>query len=264
MTRKEILKHNVVMLSGYYESQGASYHFKECYMKVCTKCGVEKDESEFLKRANGSFRTGCKSCRKEYNFKNKDKKKEYNLNYYKDNKEVIDKTNKEWFNNNKDKQKEYTKKWRDNNKDKTHNIHELWYIKNRKEKIQKSINYAKNRKNKDPYFKFKGNLRSIINQAFKLYSKNGKTKSCKEYGIDFESIFNHIGYKDDPTMHLDHIIPLSVFDLDNPEHVRLAHLPENLRWLDATENRIKSDNIDMQLIRCSLGLTLIAQEIGLI
>lgn len=27
MTRKEILKHNVVMLSGYYESQGASYHF---------------------------------------------------------------------------------------------------------------------------------------------------------------------------------------------------------------------------------------------
>ena len=44
-------------------------------------------------------------------------------------------------------------------------------------------------------------------------------------------------------MHLDHIIPISIFDLDNPEHVRLAHLPRNLQWLPGSENIHKSDDI---------------------
>lgn len=255
MTRKEILKHNVVMLSGYYESQGASYHFKECYMKVCTKCGVKKDESEFYKN-----QYHCKSCEKvkstKYYENNKDKLKQKVKEYRENNKDTIKDKAKEYRENNKDKAKEYQNKYRENNREKAKEYSES-YKQRRNEK--RRLRY-----NNDSLYKIECSIRTNLKQAFKLYSKNGKTKSCKEYEIDFKAIFDKIGYKDDITMHLDHIIPLSVFDLDNPNHIRLAHLPCNLRWLNATENIQKSDNIDMQLIRCSLALTIIAQEIGLI
>ena len=42
--------------------------------------------------------------------------------------------------------------------------------------------------------------------------------------------------------HVDHIIPLSKFDLNNPEEVKKAFDKNNLQWLTAKENRKKSDN----------------------
>lgn len=122
--------------------------------------------------------------------------------------------------------------------------------------------YKKSRRENDPYFNFVSNLRSRITNAFKLYSKNGKTNSCKEYGIDFDAIFLEIGNRPDDTYHLDHIIPISLFDLDNPEHVRLAHVPRNLRWLPGKENLEKSDNIDFETIICSLQLRTTCLTIG--
>ena len=47
--------------------------------------------------------------------------------------------------------------------------------------------------------------------------------------------------KDIENYHIDHIVPLTMWDLNNPEHVRKAHLPHNLQWLDKTEN-IKKGN----------------------
>ena len=40
---------------------------------------------------------------------------------------------------------------------------------------------------------------------------------------------------------IDHIVPLCAFDLRDPEQVRLATGPANVRWLPAAENRAKSD-----------------------
>ncbi len=98
----------------------------------------------------------------------------------------------------------------------------------------------------------------------KYFSKHGKTKSCAEYGINFSEIFKKLGPRPYKNMHIDHIIPLAAFDLDNPEHVRLAHQPENLRWLPEKENLSKNDSIDIELICCSLKLLAIAKLIGLI
>lgn len=232
-------------------------------MKVCTKCGVEKDESEFHKNHKR-----CKGCfnkqTKEYRTKNRalvlERKKKYRI----ENKEEILEKQKEYYNENIEKRLDYAKEYRNKNPDKNKEYMKEYYITHKEEKKIYGRKYNKERYDSDPYYRFTICLRSRIRIAFKNYSIKGKSKSCKEYGIDFKSIYDKIGYKDDPTMHLDHVIPLSVFDLDNPEHVRLAHLPENLRWLDATENLQKHDSIDMQLIRCSLVLTIIAQEIGII
>ena len=57
-------------------------------MKKCSKCGEEKDETEFhLKRDSADgYKTICKSCCKilnsEYYANNKEAKAEYNREYY--------------------------------------------------------------------------------------------------------------------------------------------------------------------------------------
>lgn len=79
-------------------------------MKTCTKCGIEKDESEFHKRSAATISgvvSQCKSCvlkkSKIYYEKNKEKIKEYSRNYFKNNRERCNKTSKKWRNKNKDK-----------------------------------------------------------------------------------------------------------------------------------------------------------------
>lgn len=69
--------------------------------KVCTKCGVEKELSEYGKKKSGKngIASKCKSCYKEYY-------KEYNKN----NKEHIKENRKEYRKNNKEYYKEYKKK----------------------------------------------------------------------------------------------------------------------------------------------------------
>lgn len=134
--------------------------------------------------------------------------------------------------------------------------------KKKKLRAENQKNYSKERRKTDPKFNMVCNLRSRVSNAIKLYSKNGKTRACKEYGIDFEAIFNHVGPRPDPSYHLDHIIPLSLFDLDNPEQVRLAHVPRNLRWLPGRENLEKNNKIDFQAIICSLQLRTICLFIG--
>lgn len=237
-------------------------------MKICTKCGVDKDESDFYKRSNGKINPECKVCnlelkkrfRSTHNEEIKTKKKLY----YEQNRELIIAKNKKYYEENKEKvsvrKKEYSKKYRESNRE-----YMKEYSKKYNKKNRHSINFKRNEiLRNDPCERFKQNLRRRLLQAFKLYSKNGKTKVCSEYGIDFKAIYDKIGQKPEGNYHLDHIIPLSVFDLDNPEHVRLAHLPENLRWLDATENISKNDTIDIQLICEFPDLMLIACEIGLI
>ena len=117
------------------------------------------------------------------------------------------------------------------------------YIKNKEAIIKKIVEYEMNRRKIDPYYKFYKNLRCRFKNAMKIYSTNGKVNSCKEYGIDFKAIYQKIGNSPGQNYHLDHIIPLKVFDLNNKEHIRLAHLPDNLRWITKKENMAKRDKI---------------------
>ena len=52
-------------------------------MKACSKCGIEKDENEFVKnkKYRDGFELSCKMCRKIYN--QSEKHKEYQKKYQK-------------------------------------------------------------------------------------------------------------------------------------------------------------------------------------
>lgn len=89
-------------------------------------------------------------------------------------------------------------------------------------------------------------LRERVRCAFKSYSKNGKVKPSKKYKINYEAIIEYLGKcpgnRED--YHIDHIIPLSAFDLDDPTQVKAAFAPENHQWLPKLDNLKKKDRVD--------------------
>lgn len=108
--------------------------------------------------------------------------------------------------------------------------------------------YNKMKKKYNEGFRVKLLLRCSLYGAFKRYSKNGKVKSSKEYGIDYQAIFEHIGPcpGDREDYHIDHILPLSAFDFDNPIHIKAAFAPKNHQWLKVKENLSKSANYNKE------------------
>lgn len=94
-------------------------------------------------------------------------------------------------------------------------------------------------------------LRKRLCKAFKLYSENGKIYKTKEYEIDYQAIFNHIGPcpGNKKEYHIDHIFPLSAFDFDDPIQVKIAFSPENHRWLKAEDNLRKGSKYNEEELR---------------
>ena len=86
-------------------------------MKVCSKCNVEKDESEFRKKSSSKdgLCARCKSCCKEedkiYHEKNKEKSKEKSKIWRKNNIDKAKNNLSEWEKINTKKRKEYRKKY---------------------------------------------------------------------------------------------------------------------------------------------------------
>ena len=95
----------------------------------------------------------------------------------------------------------------------------------------------------DSYFRTKKNLRVLIRKSFFLYSKIGKIKTIKKYDIDIEKIILHLTPfpENVEEYHIDHIFPLSAFNLDDSIHIKAAFAPENHQWLKKEENLKKSN-----------------------
>lgn len=109
------------------------------------------------------------------------------------------------------------------------------YTKKNIEKIRKiKSKYSKNNEQAI----IRARLRERLRQALKQYSLLGKCKSSKKYGINYQSIIDHLGpcpgSKKD--YHIDHIKPLCSFDLNDPDQIKIAFAPENHQWLTKEEN----------------------------
>ena len=126
------------------------------------------------------------------------------------------------------KEKEYYKK-----RSKYH------YDKN-KEKIKiRNLAYVNKRYKEDECFRMKVLLANALRDVIRTYVKTGKIVNRKQkYNIGWKGIIKQLTPfpKDISKYHIDHIIPLSRFDLTNWEQIQLAFAPENHRWLTAEEN----------------------------
>ncbi len=118
--------------------------------------------------------------------------------------------------------------------------------KRKKEYMKKYMNgYIKNRRKNDLGYAIGLRLRASLNLALKKYSETGKIMSSKKYGIDYKGIIEHLKPfpKDIENYHIDHIKPLSSFNLNNSEEVKKAFDKNNLQWLTIEENRKKGSKI---------------------
>jgi hypothetical protein len=223
--------------------------------KLCEKCNKDKATEiyfpDYSKPINYLF--VCKSCLDKINLENKELIAKLNPRS-KERKEKRQKYYKTYMEKNPEKIKEikeYQKKWREKNKIKLIESRKIYRDKNRgkfytyKHKHNYASEYQKRRKLRDKGYAVMMRLRSLLHWALTQYSETGKVKHSNEYGIDYKAIIEHLKPfpKDMEKYHIDHIIPLSSFDLTNPEEVKKAFVPENHQWLLAEENLKKGKKI---------------------
>ena len=172
---------------------------------------------------------------------NKLKKKDYDKEYYFNNQEKIKKFRKEHYINNKLKIQKQKEKYYIYNKEKM-NKYMKWYRGKNKKKL--SIHMRK-RKKDDINFHIVCKLRTLFWVAMRLYSKTGKIMSSRKYNINYEKIMKHLGPvpNDGNIYEADHIIPLCMFDHNDPEQIKKAWSPNNFQWLTKEINQWKSNRL---------------------
>lgn len=183
---------------------------------------------------------------------------EYGRAYYLKNKERILANNEKYRLANKDKFKKYQKdyesrypervrdsrlKWVLNNKDK----HKLWAINNR----DKSRLIKKNWKLRNPRVKLENTLRTRILQALKHQGLKKNKRTIELVGCPIEELKKHLEKNFQKGMtwenrgywgwHIDHIKPVSLFDLRDIEQQKKAFHYTNLQPLWMKDNFSKKN-----------------------
>lgn len=201
-------------------------------MKICTKCKENKELNKFSKdiRNKSGTNNWCKECIKEskeaWIIANPGKLKETKRN-----------SDKQWYKNNKDKKIKTNAKWKEANKEHT----QKWF----KE-------YKKNREINNPNFKIANNLRTRLWYAIKNKQKIGSAVDDLGCTIEELKIYLEKQFQKDMTWdnygewHIDHIKPLSLFDLTNDKELKEASDPSNLQPLWAEDNLRKGANYNVE------------------
>ena len=182
--------------------------------KTCTTCQIDKPLSEFssqiVKKYNKiRYRAECKKCR------------------------VIREQNRNQLN--PEAHNRYCKQWRDNNKD-----HIKKYERER----------VNTKRKEDDQFRIKTDIVSHTRHFI-----NGERRSYKLVNCSFEQLQRWFIYLlpdthswNDKNWHVDHVIPLSFFDLTEKNQLIIACHWSNLRPISEADNREKRNLIYKDLI----------------
>jgi len=221
------------------------------YTFICRVCNIS-----FVRERNYGKYCSNQCSRKSYSLNNVKMLQQYKSQYYQNNKERLNSLNSARY---YQKRKSYesincaacgvkfTPKRSDEKCCNKKCSVKKWNIEN------KDYNLACFRKRylEDLNYRITQNMRSRINVALKKNVKSKKTKDLIGCSVDFllkylESKFaegmswENYGHS---TWHIDHIIPLSSFDLIDPEQLAKACHYTNLQPLWATDNIVKGNKL---------------------
>lgn len=165
-----------------------------------------------------------------YRQNNKQKLKEYHLEYYSKNSEKLKQKTRDWNFANQERNKESKKIYREKNKDKLNQ-------------------YFLQRRNSDHLFKMRGDIRNLISISLRKRRFLKKNRTEEILGCTFDEFLNHIesqfqsgmNWENRSEWHIDHIVPLASAETEE-EILRLNH-HSNLRPLWAIDNLKKGSKI---------------------
>lgn len=168
-------------------------------------------------------------------------------------KRCIKENRKNYYQINKTKQKEQTKKYDLNHIDNIKGRQKKYYNSNngKQKRCKYYKHYFKNQYKNNVQFKLSVLLRSRLREAIKNNQKVGS--AVNDLGCSIYELKQHLESKFQEGMtwnnhgvhgwHIDHIIPLSLFDLENREQFLKACHYTNLQPLWSTDNLTKLNNI---------------------
>ena len=193
-------------------------------IKECNTCLKNKNISEFNLRSSikNTYHNRCKECTNIYT-------KEYREK----NHNIIKTKNQEWYNTSG---KIWKKEYDSNNKEHA-NARDREKYKN------------------DSHFRIKKILRTRFNKT--VYGKKIYSSSLMYLGVTLDYFHKWIEYQFDENMtwenqgtywDIDHVMPCSIFNLENDDDVKKCFNWKNLRPCEKKENYKKNNKIDESLI----------------
>jgi len=212
-------------------------------VKKCSKCQEVKSIIEFHKKYNtkDGLCCWCKKCNNQDNlqryFQNRIKYKTQMLKRYYETRIEQNKKSREWH--------KY-------NKEKCNKLSLLWYYNNIERSRNNKNKWNKQKRKNDPNFRLLSSVRIQMANGLKMIRKSKHTLQYVDLTIDelwrhFESRFTPIMTRENygKVWQIDHIIPVSFFNLNDIVERQQCYHWTNLQPLDKTENvNIKKDRID--------------------
>jgi hypothetical protein len=238
--------------------------------KKCSRCQIYRNLDNYNNSSQtwDKLRPECKICLTEKREANKEKMTEYNKKYWQETKEQQKEKNKIWRSNNQEKVKQSMKEWLEKNKE----------YKKLKDKEYREENWEKkkeyNRKwHKNNYEDLKNNIERVdefnkyriktnISRRIREILKQDKSQSSSKYvgcsldelkthletqfeeGMNWDNYGSYTFQEDKSGWHIDHIIPCTAFNLEDPIEVGACFYYMNLQPLWGKDNIIKSNTFD--------------------
>jgi len=216
-----------------------------------------KNRKEYQKKYRETHKEERKKYQKKYRVNKKEEKKEYQKGYRKNHLKESKKYKKEYDENHREEIKKYSKEYDENHREEikgyreNHKKETKEYRENHKEERKKyDKEYKKNRRKIDINYKLACNLRSRLYYAIKGNWKVGSAVRDLGCIIPELKIYLEKQFKQGMTWdnwgtygwHIDHVKPLSSFNLSNREELLKAVHYTNLQPLWAEENIKKHNN----------------------
>jgi hypothetical protein len=218
---------------------------KSC--KICNKefsyagnraeyCSDECQDKERYRRwiKRNSISKECLHCKNKFSVSNRYK---HNLKKF-----CSAKCQQEFYHiEHSEELKNKNKVYRDKNRELINKKLRDYYKANSKVFIKKTSEYKAMKRKTDVQEIIRERLRARIKTAIRLYYEESKIVQSKDFKINYKAIIEHLKpFPEDITKyHIDHIKPLCLFDLTNPNELEKAIAPENHQWLTIKENLSK-------------------------
>jgi hypothetical protein len=196
-----------------------------------------------------------KAYQKKYREENREVIKVNAANRYKENSESIKIKNKIYYLENCENINTRNKIYRENHIESRKIYDKNRYIEIGAANVRKIYkkNYEKTRRNNDPIYKMVCNLRTRIGKALRFQGATKDIRTKDLFGADQEFVWKHLESKFKEGMtrenntpkgwHIDHIRPMSSFDLSDPAQLKECCHYTNLQPLWWHENLEKRDKI---------------------